>query len=130
MSKYSLGNRSLSNLKGVHPDLVKVVKRAIQLTSQDFTVIEGLRSTRRQADLVRKGFSKTMNSRHITGHAVDIIPYPIPRDWDRYQPSQWLNIEEAMKKAAKELDVDLQWGGDWKSFIDRPHWQLSRGRYR
>lgn len=127
---YTLGTRSRSNLEGVHPDLVKVVRRAIQITRQDFTVIEGLRSIDRQEKLVAQGFSTTMNSRHLTGHAVDIIPYPIPHDWDRYHPSQWLRIEDAMKKAAKELDVPLEWGGDWKSFIDRPHWQLPRKDYK
>ena len=72
---YKLGTRSLQSLSGVHPDLVAVVKRAIQITPQDFTVIEGVRNIERQKQLVAKGASKTMNSRHITGHAVDMVPW-------------------------------------------------------
>lgn len=73
-SGFVLGERSLKNLWGVHPDLVAVVKRAIQITRTDFAVIEGVRTKERQKELVRKGASKTMNSRHLTGHAVDIVP--------------------------------------------------------
>jgi peptidoglycan L-alanyl-D-glutamate endopeptidase CwlK len=121
---YQLGQRSLQNLSGVHPDLVDVVKRAIELTEQDFTVIEGIRNIDRQRQLYRTGKSKTLNSRHLTGHAVDIAPWPISWEWEEFYP-----IEEAMKQAASELDVDLEWGGDWKSFKDGPHWQLSRKSY-
>ena len=121
---YQLGQRSLQNLSGVHPDLVAVVKRAIELTEQDFTVIEGIRNIDRQRKLYRTGKSKTLNSRHLTGHAVDIAPWPISWEWEEFYP-----IEEAMKQAASELDVDLEWGGDWKSFKDGPHWQLARKSY-
>ena len=74
---YKLGQRSLQNLSGVHPDLVAVVKRAIEITEQDFSVIEGVRNIDRQRQLVKSGASQTMNSRHLTGHAVDIAPYPL-----------------------------------------------------
>jgi peptidoglycan L-alanyl-D-glutamate endopeptidase CwlK len=121
---YQLGQRSLQNLSGVHPDLVAVVKRAIELTEQDFSVIEGIRNIDRQRKLFKSGASTTMNSRHLTGHAVDIAPYPLSWDWEYFYP-----IEDAMKQAASELDVDLEWGGDWKSFKDGPHWQLSRKSY-
>jgi len=121
---YKLGTRSLQNLSGVHPDLVAVVNRAIQITKQDFTVIEGMRDINRQRQLVKSGASTTMNSRHLTGHAVDIAPWPISWEWEDFYP-----IEEAMKLAADELGIDLEWGGDWKSFKDGPHWQLSRKAY-
>lgn len=121
---YQLGARSLRNLEGVHPDLVSVVERAIELTHQDFTVIEGLRSLERQRELVAAGKSQTMNSRHLTGHAVDIAPWPISWDWPQFYAIEW-----AMKTAARELDVDLEWGGDWRSFKDGPHWQLSWEEY-
>lgn len=132
---YKLGNKSLQKLEGVHPDLVAVVKRAIEITEQDFLVIEGLRSYERQRELVNKGKSTTMNSRHLTGHAVDLGPYPWGADldedgihngadWDNYYP-----IADAMKDAAQELGIDLEWGGDWKSFKDGPHWQLSWKSY-
>lgn len=121
---YKLGKRSLSRLEGVHPDLVKVIKRAIEVTEQDFTVLEGLRSVKRQRELVNSGASKTMNSRHLTGHAVDIAPWPISWDWARFYP-----IEDAMKQAAKDVGVNIEWGGDWRSFKDGPHWQLPWAEY-
>lgn len=121
---YQLGVKSQSRLNGVHPDLVSVVKRAIEITEQDFTVLEGLRSIDRQKELVESGKSTTMNSRHLTGHAVDIAPWPISWDWDYFYP-----IADAMKEAAKELGVDIEWGGDWNSFPDGPHFQLSWGTY-
>ncbi len=121
---YKLGNRSLNNLKGVKTDLRQVVERAIEISKQDFTVIEGVRTKGRQRQLVAQGFSKTMNSRHITGHAVDIVPYPIPSDWSKYKDSQWKEISKAMLKAAKEQGVDLEWGfAKWG--WDKPHYQLS-----
>ena len=122
---YQLGNKSLQKLEGVHPDLVAVVKLAITLTEQDFSVGEGLRSVERQKKLVASGKSTTMNSRHITGHAVDLFPYPVSWDWQFFYP-----IAEAMKQASRQLDVDLEWGGDWKSFPDGPHFQLSRKAYQ
>ena len=121
---YALGQRSMQNLSGVHPDLIAVVKRAIQITEQDFSVIEGVRNINRQRQLVAKGASKTMNSRHLTGHAVDLAPYPVNWDWEYFHP-----IADAMKKAAEELDVPIVWGGDWKSFPDGPHFELDRKVY-
>lgn len=121
---YSLSFRSRQRLSGVHPDLVAVVKRAIEITKQDFSVLEGIRSIERQRKLVKEGKSKTLNSRHLTGHAVDLVPYPVSWDWEHFYP-----IADAMKAAAEEFDVDLEWGGDWKSFPDGPHFQLSRKTY-
>lgn len=121
---YSLSFRSRQRLSGVHPDLVAVVKRAIEITEQDFSVLEGIRGIERQRQLVKEGKSKTLNSRHLTGHAVDLVPYPVSWDWEYFYP-----IADAMKAAAKELEVDLEWGGDWKSFPDGPHFQLSRKTY-
>lgn len=122
---YKLGARSIDNLRGVHPDLIRVVERAIQITEVDFTVIEGLRTRQRQAVLMKRGASKTMNSRHITGHAVDIVPWPI--DWNDL--SRFKLVANAMLQAAEELGVDVEWGGDWKTFYDGPHFQLSRKDY-
>ena len=121
---YSLGKKSLLKLEGVHPDMVSVVKLAITLTEQDFSVGEGLRTVERQKKLVASGKSTTMNSRHITGHAVDLFPYPVSWDWQFFHP-----IAKAMKQAAQTLDIDLEWGGDWKSFPDGPHFQLSWKAY-
>jgi len=121
---YKLSAKSRSKLEGVHPDMVAVVERAIELTSQDFSVGEGLRSIERQRELVETGKSTTMNSRHLTGHAVDLFPYPVSWDWEYFYP-----IADAMKQAAEELNVDLDWGGDWKNFPDGPHFQLAWGSY-
>jgi peptidoglycan LD-endopeptidase CwlK len=87
-----LGQRSLSRLEGVHPDLVRVVKKAAAMSDLDFTVLEGLRTVARQTQLVKQGASKTMNSRHLTGHAVDLAPLidgKVSWDWPLYyRPSQ------------------------------------------
>jgi len=138
---YALGSRSLGNLKGVHPNMVRVVKRAIQLTKQDFLVLEGVRTKARQAELYAQGRSKpgrkvtwTMNSNHFKnsatgfGHAVDICPYPV--DWTKL--SKFDDIADAMDKASKELGVEIRWGADWdrdgkpreRGETDSPHFEL------
>jgi peptidoglycan L-alanyl-D-glutamate endopeptidase CwlK len=115
---YSLGLRSKKNLIGVDPNLVKVMRRAIELTDVDFTVIEGLRTEKRQRQLVAQGASKTMKSRHITGHAVDVAPYvdgKVRWDWPLYFP-----IASAVKKAAEEYNIMIRWGGSWKVLNNGP----------
>lgn len=121
---YKLSQRSMNNLSGVHPDLVAVVKRAIEITEQDFSVIEGVRGIDRQRQLVAQGKSQTMNSRHLTGHAVDLAPYPLSWDWEYFWP-----IVDAMQQAADELGVDLTSGAYWENFPDGPHHQLSWDSY-
>ena len=121
---YVLGTKSRRRLHGVHPDLVLVVNKAIEITTQDFTVLEGLRTLERQQQLYNTGKSKTMNSRHLTGHAVDLAPWPISWDWEYFYP-----IAEAMKDASDEVGVPIEWGGDWKSFPDGPHFQLPHKDY-
>ena len=122
---YKLGTRSLQNLSGVNPDMVAVVKRAIEITEVDFTVIEGIRHINRQRELLKAGKSTPLNSRHITGHAVDMVPYPV--DWEDLERFELM--AEAMKEAAEELDIPIVWGGDWKSFYDAPHFELDRKTY-
>ena len=125
---FILGTVSKNNLKGVHPDLVKVVERAISLSTIDFRVTEGLRSKTRQIELVNKGASKTLNSRHITGHAVDVVALiggSVRWDWPLYDI-----IAKAFKQAAKELNIPIVWGGDWKTFKDGPHFELDRNVYK
>jgi peptidoglycan L-alanyl-D-glutamate endopeptidase CwlK len=121
--RYKLGTTSKKRLEGVHPDLVKVVELAITKTPTDFTVIEGLRTAERQEKLYESGSTETMNSRHLTGHAVDLgawVDRSVSWDWVYYH-----EIARAMKDAAKELGVNLEWGGDWESFKDGPHFQLA-----
>lgn len=125
MAKFSA--RSLKNLEGVHPDLVRVVYRALELGPLDFAVIEGLRTIERQRTLVAEGASKTLNSRHITGHAVDLAPWvggSIRWDWPLYR-----KLGEQVKEAAKIEGVHIVWGGDWTSFKDGPHFELNRKEY-
>lgn len=119
---FVLGSRSLQRLNGVHPDLVRVVKRAITLTKVDFTVLEGKRTLKRQRQLVAAGASQTLNSRHLTGHAVDLgamVNGKVRWDWPLYN-----SIYDAMKQAAAIEKVRIEWGGNWKTFKDGPHYQL------
>ena len=118
----SLNTRSLTNLQGVHPDLVKVVMRAAE--KADFLVTEGLRDIERQKQLKCAGKSKTLNSRHLTGHAVDLA------DCDGcYDIPDLEYIALAIKDAATELNIPVEWGGDWKKFVDTPHFQLPWKQY-
>ena len=124
---FILSQKSKDRLSGVHPDLVRVVKRAIEVSEVDFAVLEGVRSKARQEQLVAAGASTTMNSRHITGHAVDLgaMVYGAVRwDWPLYS-----KVANAVKKAAAELNVPIEWGGDWKKFKDGPHFQLPWKEY-
>ena len=108
---FALSQRSLANLEGVQPALVAVVKRAIQITRVDFGVIEGVRTEARQRELVDRGASQTMNSRHLTGHAVDLMAYIDGRaSWEL---NLYDDIADAMKQAAIELDTPIKWGGAW-----------------
>ena len=145
---YKLGTRSLQKLEGVHPDLVAVVSRAIELSEQDFSVICGLRTVKEQEALVAKGASQTMKSKHIEGNAVDLAAYC---DGIRWELNLYDEIADAMLKAAKELGVTLRWGAAWhknltdwngtaedlmneyidlrrsqgkRPFIDAPHFEL------
>lgn len=124
---FALSALSRRRLVGVHPDLIRCVERAIQITEVDFMVVEGVRDTARQRELVAKGASTTMNSRHLTGHAVDLCAVAGSRLL--WGPPYAGQVAAAMKKAAKEFGVDLEWGGDWKSFVDTPHFQLSWASY-
>jgi peptidoglycan LD-endopeptidase CwlK len=124
---FKLSQKSIDRLSGVHQDLVDVVKRAIEISEVDFAVLEGVRSVARQEQLVKAGASQTMKSRHITGHAVDLGAYvngSVRWDWPLYD-----KIALAMKAAAIEKQVAIEWGGDWRTFKDGPHFQLTWEEY-
>ena len=143
--KFKLSERSLKSLKGVNPNLVKVVERAIELTEQDFLVLEGVRSKeqcyinygkgRTVAQCSAKGvptkyaqpslskvtwLNNPLASKHVTGNAVDLVPSPV--DWEDI--NKFKKINEAMQAAAKELGVKLSYGGDWTKKKDYPHFEL------
>lgn len=108
--------------------MVKVVKRAAVLSDIDFTVLEGLRTKTRQKQLMAAGATRTMNSRHLTGHAVDLgvmVGGTVRWDWPLYH-----KLAVFVKQAAADLNIPIQWGGDWKSFKDGPHWELKWSAYK
>ena len=132
--KYRFSQKSRSKLKDVHPDLVKVVIRAMSFQVMDFSILEGLRSFERQQSLVRKGASKTLNSKHLKqndgfSHAIDIAPYPI--DWQDH--SRFYILNGLMRAAASLEGVKIRTGADWdsdsltqdQSFHDLPHYEIT-----
>lgn len=112
VKKFSLSSSSLSKLNGVNERLVSVVKRAIEITEVDFAVIQGLRTASQQQEAVAKGASNTLDSKHLTGNAVDLAAYVNGIKWGpKYL---YDGIAKAMKQASRELKVNISWGGDWK----------------
>lgn len=113
---FKLSHASVDKVNKVNYDLWRVVRLAVKYTTQDFEVIEGLRTKERQRQLVNSGASQTMKSKHIDGKAVDLTPLingNISWDWKYFYP-----IAEAMRKAAKELNVKIRWGGAWAVLND------------
>jgi peptidoglycan L-alanyl-D-glutamate endopeptidase CwlK len=127
--------RSLKNLHGVHPDLRRVMDRALQDAPFAFVVTEGMRTLARQRELVRIGASRTLGSRHLTGHAVDLVPYvDIDKDGkvefeEMYAWPLYHKLAPVIKAAAATEKVALVWGGNWVKFRDGPHWELDRRVY-
>lgn len=113
---------SLERLQGVHPKLVEIVHRAAELSEVEFRVMEGVRDRERQELLVRAGASSALDSRHITGHAVDVVP--IVQGMVRWDWPLYTSIAQAFKKASDQLGTPIEWGGDWKKSPDGPHFQL------
>jgi len=130
-----LSKSSEAKLKGVHPDLVRVVLRCAKDwkdTQFTFGITCGVRTLEEQKVLVKKGASKTLKSRHIPAkngysHAIDVVAFidgKVRWDWPLYD-----KISKAMKAAAKAEKVPIEWGGDWVSFKDGPHYQLPWASY-
>lgn len=131
---YVLSARSKARLVGVHPNLVKVVEKAITITEVDFSVVQGTRTLAKQREYFNLGKSKTMRSRHIPecnacrlSCAVDLAPWI--NGTISWEPEGFAPVSVAMKKAAHYLNISLEWGGDWHTFIDMPHFQLPWGEY-
>lgn len=118
---FTFGQRSESELRGVHPDLVAVVRRALELTAVDFAVHDGLRTDAEQAEYVRTGVSKTMNSKHLLqhdgyGHAVDLVPYVNGKL--RWEWPVCYQVAAAVKQATVEFGLVLTWGGVFDSRLN------------
>jgi len=149
---FKLSARSLRTLGGVHGDLEAWARRLIEVTPIDFVVLEGVRSRARQAELVASGASQTMNSRHLTGHAVDLGAWVGSIRWDA---GLYYQLADAGRQACLEVGVPIRWGGAWarldlatapaselvqayaatsasqgrRAFIDLPHFELPATRY-
>mgnify|MGYP001172325341 FL=1 len=124
---YTFGKTSMSNLKGVHQDLVSIMVEAISTSKVDFGISEGLRTKERQRELVKEGKSQTMNSRHLTGHAVDIFIYKDKKAvWEF---SEYIDVAHLIKSIGSDKGITIEWGGDWETFKDAPHFQLSWNEY-
>ena len=121
---FKLSKKSLAKLNEVNPDLQKLVKNAIGLSTIDFGISEGMRTKERQKILYDTGKSQTMNSRHLTGHAVDVYAWKDGAVSWEFEDYETINI--AFSQAAKLTNIDYVWGGSWKSFKDGPHFELKR----
>lgn len=129
MFSFSVKSWNLLNQDKVHPDIRRLMVEAIKDSPIDFTVIETVRTKQKQLENIKKKVSKTLNSRHIPEcnksglcEAVDIAPYPI--NWKDL--SRFRKLSEHIKKKAKELNIPITWGGDFKNFFDGPHYELKR----
>lgn len=124
---YIFGPKSKNKLSEVHPDLAQVIKGALRITKTDFIVTEGMRPLVRQKQLFEKGASRTLNSRHLTGHAIDLAAWvdgEISWDWRYYE-----SIAKAVIVASRVLDIPIEWGGNWQGLRDGPHFQLPWDKY-
>ena len=108
---FKLSQRSMDKLEGVKPELIKVVQDAITLTTVDFGVIQGLRTQEEQAELVAKGASQTMKSKHLTGDAVDLMAYLGGKG--SWELAIYDEVADAMKAAAISNNVGIRWGAAW-----------------
>lgn len=139
---YALGKTSEARLEGLHPDLVRVVRRAMSMQVLDFSIVEGLRTFERQKELFKKGASTTMDSKHLrqadgSGHAFDAYPYPVDmvkvNKGDTKEISRFGLLAGVILAAAKLEGVKIVWGADWDgdgqtldhTFFDAPHFQLA-----
>jgi len=123
--KWSL--RSLGEMKDIHPDLRKVCNLALKYSTTDFIVTDGKRTLAEQKKHVASGASKTLKSRHLHGLAVDVAPLVAGKV--RWEAAYFRPIAEAFRQASRELGIPIEWGGDWKTFKDMPHFELRKKEY-
>jgi len=122
MNAFRFSGTSEARLRDIHPDLAKVIRRALELSAVDFSVVEGVRTYARQQQLFKEGKSRTMRSRHLTGHAADL--YPVRKAGAEWVRADFEEVVSAMKRASKALGIPIECGHDWQSFPDSPHHQL------
>lgn len=127
MPVFSFSERSLRQLRDVHPDLISLAHYALTLTPVDFGITEGRRSPERQQALLKQGQSRTTNSRHLTGHAIDIIAYPTPAG--SWEFTYYQLIADAFMQASVATGIPVEWGGNWEGLRDGPHFQLPWADY-
>lgn len=132
VGNWILSARSEANMTGVHPDLKKVVRRALTLSPFDFGITSGKRSAKEQNTLFKRGASQldgyARKSRHQSGHAVDFVIYD-ENGKGTWAFSYYEQVSWAFKQAANELDIPIVWGGDWITFKDGPHIELDKRVY-
>lgn len=136
---YKFSKRSLNALTGVHPALVAIAHRALELTTCDFTIVQGLRTIKEQRRLLETGATKTLKSKHLPqadgyGYAIDLYPYYDGKlhgasanesaETKAENARRWRQIAQAFKAAAAEAGAKITWGGDWRGSWDMPHFQL------
>ncbi|MGL6099808.1 MAG: M15 family metallopeptidase [Fusobacteriaceae bacterium] len=124
MTKHKFSKRSLGNIEGIDYRLVILLGLMLQHSEFDFIVTEGVRTKERQAQLVKEGKSKTMNSKHITGSAFDVAMLDEKGSvtWDL---KYYKNFAETFAKLSKRLGFNTTWGGSWTTFVDGPHFQIN-----
>ena len=117
-----LSELSKKRLEGVDERLKAVVIECAARCPFPFNVSEGLRTVEQQREYVKQGKSRTMNSKHLTGKAVDLYPLTMNRkqvDWSRFE-----ELADLMFQVAKDQDTEIVWGGNWKTLVDKCHFEL------
>lgn len=117
---FKLSDADERKLVGVDPRLVRVVRRVALLVDQPFRVTEGVRTLQRQKQLYKEKKTKTLNSKHLTGRAVDVAP--LVNGVPSYDWAQYKRLVAVAKQVAKETETPMAFGYDWG--WDAPHWEL------
>jgi peptidoglycan L-alanyl-D-glutamate endopeptidase CwlK len=116
--------RSEAFLQDIDPDLCRVARRALAISRLDFAIISGKRDMAEQRRLVRSGASQTLHSRHLTGHAIDVVPLDPKTGKGRFSRALALEVAAAFYAAGQDCDVPITWGGMWSQFEDTPHFEI------
>ncbi len=121
---FSFSSRSEAFLTDIDPDLCRVARHALAISRIDFAIISGKRDMAEQRRLVRSGASQTLHSRHLTGHAIDVVPIDPSTGKGRFHRALALEVAAAFYEASQQHNVPLRWGGMWTQFEDTPHFEI------